>query len=263
MGASRAGFPTTYDTVVEIGPGKSLGTGLCALLCGTSHYYAWDIVSYSPIKRSLALLDQLAALFEARTAAPEGDYSAAMFDRRFPAEVLTDARLDAWLAADRVSAIRAALSSPGTVNGGIQIEYRTTIDGLASPADLVFSQAVMEHVDDIDAEYARMYRALGSGGVTSHQIDFKSHGFARDWNGHWTLSDRQWRLIRGARRFAINRAPLHEHVAALSAAGFSDVAVERIVSPSALARTDLQPRFSEMPGADLTTSSALVQARKP
>ena len=172
---------------------------------GRAHYYAWDIVSYSPIKRSLALLDQLAALFEARTAAPEGDYSAAMFDRRFPAEVLTDARLDAWLAADRVSAIRAALSSPGTVNGGIQIEYRTTIDGLASPADLVFSQAVMEHVDDIDAEYARMYRALGSGGVTSHQIDFKSHGFARDWNGHWTLSDRQWRL--DSRRSEIRHQP--------------------------------------------------------
>ena len=120
----------------------------------------------------------------------------------------------------------------------------------------------MEHVDDIDAEYARMYRALGSEGVASHQIDFKSHRFARAWNGHWTLSDRQWRLICGARTYAINRAPLHEHLAGLAAAGFADVAVERIVSPSALARADLQPRFSEMPEADLTTSSALVQARK-
>lgn len=236
---------------------------MCALLCGTRHYYAWDIIAYSPIERSLALLDQLAALFEARTPAPEGDYSAAMFERRFPAEFLTDARLDAWLAADRVSAIRAALSSPGTVNDGIQVEYRSTIDGLASPADLVFSQAVMEHVDDIDGEYAGMFRALGLGGVTSHQIDFKSHGFARDWNGHWTLSDRQWRLVRGARKYAINRAPLHRHLAGLSAAGFRDVVVERTVSRSVLARSDLQPRFSEMPEADITTSSALVHARKP
>ena len=185
-----------------------------------------------------------------------------MFDRRFPAEFLTDARLDAWLAADRVSAIRAALATPGTVHGGIQIEYRSTLDGLASPADLVFSQAVLEHVDDIDVEYARMYRALGPAGVTSHQIDFKSHRFARAWNGHWTFSDRRWRLIRGARRYAINRAPLHEHLAGLSAAGFVDVAIERTVSSSALVRADLQPRFSDMPQADLTTSSALVQARK-
>ena len=63
VGASRVGFPTRYDTVVEIGPGKSLGTGLCALLCGTRPLYAWDIVAYSPVKRSLALLDQLVALF--------------------------------------------------------------------------------------------------------------------------------------------------------------------------------------------------------
>jgi hypothetical protein len=110
--------------------GSPSETGLCALLCGTAHYYAWDVVAYNPIKRSLGLLDELVALFEARTPAPEGDYAAAMFERRFPEEFLTGARLETWLAADRISAIRAALASPGTVHDGIRIEYRSTLDGL-------------------------------------------------------------------------------------------------------------------------------------
>src|SRR5206468_3870653 len=116
--------------------------------------------------------------------------------------------------------------------------------------------------DDLGAEYGRMYRALAAGGIASHQIDFKSHRFAREWNGHWALGDRQWRIVRGARTYAINRAPLHEHVDVLMHAGFVDIAVERIVSPTVLERRDLQPRFAAMPAADLTTSSALVQARK-
>ena len=87
LGLPRAGFPDQIrhgggDRTPEVprnGP-------VCALLCGTAHYYAWDIVTYNPIKRSLGLLDELVALFEARTPAPEGEYSAAMFERRFPAE---------------------------------------------------------------------------------------------------------------------------------------------------------------------------------
>ena len=159
-----------------------------------------------------------------------------------------------------MESIRAALRQPGIAHGGIQIRYGTSLQERDEPADLVLSQAVMEHIDDFPAQYAQMFGALRPGGLSSHQIDFKSHHFARAWNGHWTLTDRQWRLIRGGRTYAINRAPLHEHVQALEAAGFTDVTVDRVVSESPFARGDLQPRFAAMPELDLVTSSALVQA---
>jgi hypothetical protein len=255
--AARHDHPTRYRSVIEIGPGKSLGIGLCALLCGAESYYAWDVVTYRPTERSLVQLDELVRLFRARAEAPG---ARPIFDGRFPGEALSEADLDGWLDRERVESIRAALRQPGIAHGGIRIRYGATPRELEEPADLVLSQAVMEHVDDFRAEYARMFGALRSGGLSSHQIDFKSHHFARAWNGHWTLTDRQWRLIRGGRTYAINRAPLHEHVEALRAAGFTDVTIDRITSESEFGRSDLQPRFAAMPEIDLVTSSALVQA---
>jgi SAM-dependent methyltransferase len=258
--ATRHDHPTRYRSVIEIGPGKSLGIGLCALLCGAESYDAWDVVSYRPTERSLAQLDELVRLFRARAAAPEGHFSEAMFDGRFPGEALSETDLEVWLDSERVESIRAALRQPGIAHGGIRIRYGATLEELDAPADLVLSQAVMEHVDDLSSAYAQMFRALRPGGLSSHQIDFKSHHFARAWNGHWTLTDRQWRLIRGGRTYAINLAPLHEHVEALEAAGFTDVTVDRITRESTFARSDLRPRFATMPEIDLVTSSALVQA---
>ena len=59
--------------------------------------------------------------------------------------------------------------------------------------DLIFSQAVLEHVDDLQGVYAAMRKWLKPDGIMTHQIDFKCHGKANAWNGHWTYSDFVWR----------------------------------------------------------------------
>ncbi|MCX7894185.1 MAG: class I SAM-dependent methyltransferase [Burkholderiales bacterium] len=50
------------------------------------------------------------------------------------------------------------------------------LSGLRAEADLVVSRAVLEHVDDLDATFADMERALKPGGVALHLVDLKSHG---------------------------------------------------------------------------------------
>jgi hypothetical protein len=35
------------DSMAELGPGDSIGTGLAALLSGVNHYYALDIIRYA------------------------------------------------------------------------------------------------------------------------------------------------------------------------------------------------------------------------
>jgi SAM-dependent methyltransferase len=257
--ARRAGLETDYAAVAEIGPGRTLGVGVCALLCGASSYYAWDRVHYTSVAENVALLDELARLFEADAVAPEGAFSSAMLDQERPTAVLPKSARAAWSNPERRDAIRAALQNPGVRCDGIVVDYRTTLD-LTEPRDLILSQAVLEHVDAIEAEHRRIAAALRPGGIASHRIDFKSHGFARAWNGHWTLGDLEWRLVRGRRTYAINRAPLHEHVAAMQAAGLEVAAIVRVKLPNTLARGDLKPRFARMPDADLTTSSALIQA---
>jgi hypothetical protein len=260
LGANAAALPTTYATVVEIGPGESLLAGLTAILCGAEHYYAWDVIKYTQIDANMAGFEQLVELFEQRAELPEGEFSRAMFPREFPSTVLTDARLEATLAPERLDAIRGALRSPGIECDGIKIEYRESLGQLDRPADIVFSQAVMEHVDDYQSEYAAMFNALAGGGVTSHEIDFSSHHFARDWNGHWSFADTEWRIVRGRRGWAINRAPLSWHVAAIEAAGFEIARIQRRVSPSRLERSHLHASFASMPVDDLTTVSALIHA---
>src|SRR6202165_1423753 len=47
------GMRTIPDTVAELGPGDSLGTGLAALLSGANRYYALDVVHYANTPRNL------------------------------------------------------------------------------------------------------------------------------------------------------------------------------------------------------------------
>ncbi len=50
--------------------------------------------------------------------------------------------------------------------------------------DLIYSQAVLEHVTDMTGVYEAMHRWLKPDGVMSHQIDYRCHGKADTWNGH-------------------------------------------------------------------------------
>ena len=64
------GLRTIPDTVAELGPGDSVGTGLAALLSGANHYYALDTVQYANTPRNLMIFDQLVSLFQRRAGRP-------------------------------------------------------------------------------------------------------------------------------------------------------------------------------------------------
>jgi len=127
--------------------------------------------------------------------------------------------------------------------------------------DWIFSQAVMEHVDDLDATYAACRAWLAPGKAMSHQIDFKSHGTAAAWNGHWAYSAGTWRMVRGARAYLINRAPHSMHRAAIEAAGFEILRDLRVVREDGLARTRLSRPYRDLGDDDLMTAGAFIVAR--
>jgi SAM-dependent methyltransferase len=261
--AHDQGLPTDPQTVLELGPGDSLGTGIAALLTGARTYIAVDLVEYAAGATTAELVGPLCELLSQRSPATVP----ALPDRPtdFPHDVLDSERLKASLDPERVRAVRAAAMEPGREHDGILVEYhagpRKSLE-LEGTADLVFSQAVLEHVDDLEQAYGRIYAALRPGAYTSHTIDFKSHSFARTWDGHWTFSDRSWSLIRGRRRFAINRVPLSRHLELMETAGLEIVHVYRTISPSAIARGELAPRFRSLTDDDLVTASAVIQAVK-
>lgn len=133
---------------------------------------------------------------------------------------------------------------------------------------MVFSQAVLEHVDDLSRVYKAMYEWVKEDGMISHSIDFQSHGLSKEWNGHWSFSDLTWKIIRGNRPYLINREPLSSHIQAMKNAGFKILDVVRITDYSkkkysgSIKKEKLANRFKELSDEDFETTSAYICAKK-
>ena len=126
--------------------------------------------------------------------------------------------------------------------------------------DMVLSQAVLEHVDNLPLTYEQMHRWLQPTGFMSHAIDFKSHGSANEWDGHWRYSDVTWKIISGTRPYTINRQPHSLHRELMTESGFHIVNDITNELPSTNNESSLAPRFRNMQPADTIAASAFVQA---
>lgn len=253
--------------VVELGPGDSLGIGLAALLCGATRYIAVDTVRHADAERNLAILAQLVRLFTARAAIPAGDefpeIKPGLADYAFPDALLSLEAMRANLAPIRIEAIATALR--GVAGEDALVRYIDPASANQIPpgcASMVFSQAVLEHVDDLGGIYSACHTWLDQTGIMSHQIDLKSHGTAREWNGHWVYPDILWTLLRGRRPYLLNREPCHGHLERITQAGFNILATERYHLTSRLDRRQLAVRFRKMDEEDLGTAGIFVVAHK-
>jgi hypothetical protein len=258
-------------TVAELGPGDSLGIGLAALLSGAARYLAFDVVPYADPARNLAVLDELVALFQTRAPIPDATEFPAVKpylpSYEFPRRVLTDEHLSRALASGRLAAVRSALEHVNETAGEVAIAYRvpwyqTSVIERDS-VDMLYSQAVLEHVDDLATTYAAMASWLKPGGFASHEIAFTAHNLMTEWNGHRTISDPVWKLIRGRRPYLLNREPASTHIGHLKRSGLQIVNEVRVQRKSDVARNRLARRFRALSDDDLTTEAMFVQAVKP
>jgi hypothetical protein len=262
VAAFESGLWSNPKSVAELGPGDSLGVGLAALVSGVEKYDAFDVVKHAQVKRNEATLDEIIALFRQRAAIPGEEEFPEVKPRlasyAFPGHILTETILAAALEEERLGRIRESVRHPNVP--GAMIAYRTRYfdEGAIErdSIDLLFSQAVLEHVDDLTSAYRAMRLWLRPGGVISHEIDFRCHKTARDWNGHWKYSDRIWRLIRGKRSYLLNREPCSRHLQLMADNGFDLAGAHREKLASRLAKDDLAPRFRQISDDDLTTCTA-------
>lgn len=262
---------TSPEVVAELGPGDLIGSGIAALLSGSRAYYAFDVVEYAKLKKNLVIFEELLELFKRRIRIPDEDEFPKVFPRlhsyEFPESILSDEILDKTLDHRRIDAIKKAIVNPGTSQrDGIRILYfapwyNTDIINEGA-VDMIFSQAVMEHVEDLKISYEAMYRWLKPNGFISHEIDFKSHGTARLWNGHWTYSNRLWKLVKGQRPYFINREPCSKHSSLINQIGFKIIYQAPQKNYSGINRKELSPCFNYFSDDDLYTSSIYVLAKK-
>jgi hypothetical protein len=221
------------DTIAELGPGDSLGLGLAAILSGAKTYFAFDVQPHARPPINLAVFDELVSLFGKRSAIPDAAEFPRILpnlsDHSFPDHLLSPSLLDLSLSAPRLEMIRSALMESRT-SGPIRYKapWFAASERIPGTVDFAFSQAVMEHVDHPEEAYEALHCWLAPGGLMAHSIDYASHGYAKDWYGHWTVADFTWRLLRGGRPYLINRFPHSAHIAAIRRAGFEIEIDERI-----------------------------------
>lgn len=255
-------------TVLELGPGASIGTGAAALLSGAQRYIAIDAVAHARSAANRAVFAELVALFAARAPRPTAGFPPfdhLLDERLFPSSILDEAQLRVALAPERVARLEACMDHGTGPAHCDEIRYFTWDHPQpvsTGSVDLAFSHVVMNQVTDLAQVYGRLGRWVVPGGWMSHQIDLTCLGTADEWNGHRAYGDFAWKVIAGHRPYFVNREPLSTHLRLMEEAGFDVVHLERGCRPGGLGREQLAPRWRGMPDEDLATQTGFVIARR-
>jgi SAM-dependent methyltransferase len=270
--AHESGFALPLNSVAELGPGDSLGIGLCAVLTGSNNYWAFDVKQHAPNERNILILDELIDMFQRTDPIPDDNefpsVSPKLSDYSWPANILTKSVMSRNLEGARLVAIRNALLNLSSYSD-IKISYvapwnsDSINNDQVGHIDMIFSQAVMEHVEDVEGTYRDLYNWLRPGGFMSHTIDYKSHDLTCDWNGRWTVSDGMWKAIKGNRPYFINRLPHSAHVQMITNNGFEIVLEAKRRNANSIRRDQVAPRFADLTDDDFSTSGVFVQAIRP
>jgi SAM-dependent methyltransferase len=262
---SCAGFSIDGAVVVELGPGCSLGFGMAALLSGASRYYAFDVVDHVAVDTELRVFDRLLELFRKKAAVPHSGKDAQVFpflsSYDFPDSCLQQDSLLSTLDEKRVAEIREDIADRRGDFVRYQAPWGIEMTNLSTKADLIVSNAVLEHVDDLELAYAAFRNWIKPGGYMAHLIDFRAHGLFNVWNGHWACSEFTWKLLRGRRNYLINRVPHSRHAELLAKFNFAVIDDIRIWSVDGLVRENFSPQFRNMPSDDANTQLAFLICR--
>jgi SAM-dependent methyltransferase len=259
------GSTSAIQRIAEIGPGDSLGIGLSAIYTGAKEYYAFDVIEHATIDKNSLINEELFKMFSSQEEIPNTHrqrFTAPILPSySFPKEYLP---FSSEYYEIKWKAIEKALKREE--NDEVKIQYIVPwmdrpIDDIKE-LDLIFSQAVMEHIDDIEFAYKQMYKWLRPGGVISHQIDFKTHEMTKEWNGHWFIGDKMWELLSHGRKYPMNRLPLSSHISLIEKAGFEIKFVKSVTKENPV--KTMKPQVPNVPftEVDLITSGALIQAIK-
>ena len=248
--------------IVELGPGHSLGTALAGVIAGAESCIGLDLQDHTRRADNLRVFDELVALFRARTPVPrEIPIATEPADWGFPKAL--EAGLERALDARRLARIRRDIEDGTGKSVAFEAPWSDRATLAAESVDWLFSNAVMQHVDDVGAVYDHAHTWLAPGGFMTHEIDFSSHRLTRHWNGHWAIQPGAWKLIRGARPYLINRHAREGQVAAMRRHGFLVLEEVRVDRADGLEREQFVEPYALMSEADARTHFAFIVCQKP
>ena len=260
---SQNGFHPIAARVGELGPGDSIGTGIAALISGAEAYVGLDVVPFSLKANLMGIFEELVHAYEHSEEIPN-DEEFPYVQPKLHSYAFPEHLIDRKNFAHRVDELRREIA--GDVAKRTKIDYQAPWDSpqavVEGSLDLIFSQAVLEHVDALIGTYMAMSAWLKTGGFASHVIDFSAHHLSPFWNGHWAYRDMEWRIVRGRREWLLNREPLSTHLEYARRAGFEILQVMPRFDFDGLSQGCLAPRYQQLTPRDSTIRGTVLILRK-
>jgi hypothetical protein len=206
------GIIPDFEKVGELGSGGSVGIGICALLTGSKQYFALEIEDHYDRENNLKLLDEIVSLFKNKTpiSTHYNQLNIKISNYDYPSYLINQRFLDNKFIEELQTDINSCCV--GSKHFNIIYDWHTKP---SLNLDLVFSRAVMEHVNDPNQIYKRLAHNLKPGAFTFHDIEFHSHDITSNINGHLDITKGVWKIIFGERAYFLNRWTLQEHISAL------------------------------------------------
>ena len=173
--ARVAGKTLLGARILEIGPGETLGAAVCLV--------AWGAAEVVCVDR----FDCLGELHE------RGTFYRTLLNSFTVAEAERVERLCPWV---RASPVSHQISGTITLLSGYSLENCNSGIG-ERRFDAIVSNAVLEHLRDVDGGIAAVVPLLTPTGWMFHEIDFRSHGRFDARSPLWflTVPDLLWRLM--------------------------------------------------------------------
>ncbi|MDY0027374.1 MAG: class I SAM-dependent methyltransferase, partial [Lentimicrobium sp.] len=186
-------------------------------------------------------------------------------DHSFPHNILTDQLLKEAMSPERLQMIRKELQSP-TSHRNEFIQYKVPWHGedviVPYAIDFIFSHVVLQHIDEIEEAAVTMDHWLKPGGFVSHIIDYRSLGYTKAWNGHWTIPDWEWKIMVGGRKFSVNRNPHSYYIDLFKKNQLKLLYVSKDTLPNDLSRNNLAQKFRNISDDDLSTTVGYFVGQK-
>lgn len=252
-------------TIVEFGPGDTMGIGMTGLLCGAKEYFALDFARYDGIEKNDNIFNQLLNMVKNRCPIPDDEEFPNIFPKlesyEFPSWILTEEVLTECLSKPRIDAIRMAIKEIKRGRESDIIHYLAPWNGIDTKkieADFVYSQAVFEHIDEYVDAHKIIGNMLKKGAVVSHQIDFSCHGCADKWNGHYAYGRFVWKLVYGSRPYFLNRMPLKIHLIAMRNSNIRILKCVRTLRKDGINKNEVCRQFCWISEKDLKTVNAYI-----
>lgn len=252
-------------SVLELGPGSTLGIGITALLTGTAKYYALDAVKHWNSSGNKKILAEISSMVANCNDIPDNiefpNIKPELSDYKFPIVNIQSRTLQ-----ERAAQIESSLVKLEKLETSDLINFISPLNAVfkvpEKSIDFILSQAVLEHIEGLDEAYFNMSKWIKPGGLISHVVDFKSHGITKTWNGHWQYNKHEWKIIKANKPYLINRHFLSEHLNLIEKYGFEILHISKYYNDSSIQHSDLAQSFKKMTDEDLITSGIYFLAKK-